>query len=79
MSSVRSRPLLIPKKDTPCGVSFFGAGDRDRTGTDFTPRDFKSLVSACSTTPAANRYFTTICSVRQGTQKQKAKYFGGLF
>ena len=29
-----------------------GAGDRDRTGTDFTPRDFKSLVSACSTTPA---------------------------
>ena len=31
---------------------FFGAGDRDRTGTDFTPRDFKSLVSAYSTTPA---------------------------
>ena len=29
-----------------------GAGDRTRTGTDFTPRDFKSLVSAYSTTPA---------------------------
>ncbi len=31
---------------------FYGAGDRDRTGTLFTARDFKSLVSACSTTPA---------------------------
>ena len=40
------------KKGHPVGVSFFGAADRDRTGTDFTPRDFKSLVSACSTTAA---------------------------
>ena len=30
-----------------------GAGDRDRTGTLFTARDFKSLVSACSTTPTS--------------------------
>ena len=29
-----------------------GAADRGRTGTDFTPRDFKSLVSAYSTTAA---------------------------
>ena len=28
------------------------AADRGRTGTDFTPRDFKSLVSAYSTTAA---------------------------
>ena len=35
------------------GLPFiFGAGDRDRTGTLFTARDFKSLVSAYSTTPA---------------------------
>ena len=35
-----------------CLSLLLGAGDRDRTGTDFTPRDFKSLVSACSTTAA---------------------------
>ena len=29
-----------------------GAADRTRTGTDFTPRDFKSLVSTYSTTAA---------------------------
>ena len=31
---------------------FFGAADRTRTGTVFLPRDFKSLVSAYSTTAA---------------------------
>ena len=32
-----------------------GAGDRDRTGTDLLgPRDFKSLASAYSATPAEN-------------------------
>ena len=36
---------------------FFGAGDRDRTGTLFTARDFKSLVSACSTTPAWQSFY----------------------
>ena len=30
----------------------FGAGDRGRTGTVFPPRDFKSLASAYSATPA---------------------------
>ena len=30
----------------------YGAADRNRTGTDFTPRDFKSLVSTYSTTAA---------------------------
>ena len=34
------------------GSGFFGAGNRNRTGTDFTPRDFKSLVSTYSTMPA---------------------------
>jgi hypothetical protein len=32
---------------------YIGAGDRDRTGMDFHPRDFKSLASANSATPAA--------------------------
>ena len=32
-----------------------GAGDRARTGTVLLPRDFKSLVSANSTTPAYKR------------------------
>ena len=31
---------------------FIGAGDRGRTGTDFTPLDFESSESANSTTPA---------------------------
>ena len=32
--------------------SFFGAGDRTRTGTVLLPGDFKSPVSTDSTTPA---------------------------
>ena len=48
-------------------VVSFGAGDRDRTGTLFTARDFKSLVSACSTTPAADSYDITFLSNRQVT------------
>ena len=32
--------------------NWHGAGDRDRTGTVLPPRDFKSLASACSATPA---------------------------
>lgn len=34
------------------GQENFGAGDRARTGTVLLLRDFKSLVSANSTTPA---------------------------
>ena len=40
--------LCLVDKD----CSFFGAGDRARTGTLFPARDFKSLASANSTTPA---------------------------
>ena len=49
-----SPPVLTQRHQKRGGLSllFFGAADRDRTGTDFTPRDFKSLVSACSTTAA---------------------------
>ena len=39
----------LPKKSDLLPI---GAADRGRTGTDFTPRDFKSLVSAYSTTAA---------------------------
>ena len=53
-TSLISRLPAPIKKETPKGASFFiGAGNRNRTGTDFTPRDFKSLVSTCSTIPAA--------------------------
>ena len=34
------------------GVLLFGAGNRTRTGTLFTARDFKSLVSTDFTMPA---------------------------
>lgn len=37
------------------GRENIGAGDRARTGTVLLPRDFKSLVSANSTTPAYKR------------------------
>ena len=36
---------------------YYGAGDRTRTGTSVTSRDFKSLVSTYSTTPAGADYF----------------------
>ena len=36
----------------PNGIKSDGAGDRTRTGTVLLPRDFKSLVSTNSTTPA---------------------------
>ena len=50
-----------------CFLPFLGAADRDRTGTLFRARDFKSLVSACSTTPAAIDYDNTIFLCRQVT------------
>ena len=40
-----------------CIPLLFGAADRNRTGTDFTPRDFKSLVSTYSTTAAYDSFF----------------------
>ena len=44
---------LSAKKQTDGSPSVCpGAADRGRTGTVSLPRDFKSLVSACSTTAA---------------------------
>ena len=42
------------KGTPPTGCPFCGAGNRNRTGTRFTARDFKSLVSTYSTMPAWN-------------------------
>ena len=42
-------PDELPNCSTP---RYFTAGDRARTGTGLLPRDFKSRVSANSTTPA---------------------------
>ena len=47
-----SIPALYINKKHPERGAFVGAADRNRTGTDFTPRDFKSLVSTYSTTAA---------------------------
>ena len=60
-----------PEKASPFGLAFSGAADRDRTGTDFTPRDFKSLVSACSTTAAwmTDSYGITFFPPRQVLSK----------
>ena len=56
---------------TPMGpVHLFGAGNRNRTGTDFTPRDFKSLVSTYSTMPASLSYRNTIFAFRQGEERR---------
>ncbi len=60
------------KRDTPVGgIPFLGAGDRDRTGTLFTARDFKSLVSAYSTTPAALTDNSIFFPCRQGASRGK--------
>ena len=40
------------QQGTPLGYPVVGAGNRNRTGTRFTARDFKSLVSTYSTMPA---------------------------
>ena len=54
----QTRPLLHSSRrhETPpahgCAPRAFGAADRGRTGTVLLPRDFKSLVSAYSTTAA---------------------------
>ena len=41
------------------GQENFGAGDRARTGTSLTSRDFKSRASANSATPANRLLYTT--------------------
>ena len=44
--SVRFRFHLHTKKQIPQkGYLFFGAGNRNRTGTDFTPRDFLTTIA----------------------------------
>ena len=53
-------------------VLLFGAGNRNRTGTLFTGRDFKSLVSTYSTMPASFCYRNIVSLFRQ--EKAAAKY-----
>ena len=61
------------KRERQKPLSFFGAGNRNRTGTLFTARDFKSLVSTYSTMPASFRYRSTIFPFRQGERGRKSK------
>ena len=65
----------ITRKERPrWGLSFLGAGDRDRTGTLFRARDFKSLVSACSTTPASIAYPNTFLPHRQANARSFCRF-----
>ena len=52
----------------------FGAGNRNRTGTDFTPRDFKSLVSTYSTMPADIEFYVpaSCCGARHLRRRRSA-------
>ena len=66
-----NRSMPIPKESRPqWGRDSFGAGNRNRTGTDFTPRDFKSLVSTYSTMPASLSYRNTNFLFRQGEERR---------
>ena len=66
----------------------FGAGDRTRTGTLFPARDFKSLASTNSTTPACRPrkgrlrllYLIILCLLRQETDAviYKARFLSAL-
>ena len=49
---VRFQQRINPIVNVSFTMGFIGAGDRTRTGTPVTARDFKSLVSTYSTTPA---------------------------
>ena len=52
MGSIPASFYIIKQRHPFGWRCLIGAGNRDRTGTLFTARDFKSLVSACSTIPA---------------------------
>ena len=53
-----------------------GAADRNRTGTDFTPRDFKSLVSTYSTTTA---YYIKMSLRHTGRNSLECRYSSTFF
>ncbi len=42
----------MQKRNAHKSISFFDAGDRNRTGTVLLQQDFKSCASASSATPA---------------------------
>ncbi len=68
LSTGKAGGYLKQNKQTPSwGICLFGAGDRTRTGTSVTSRDFKSLVSTYSTTPAflLEQYTITLFYFRQ--------------
>ena len=69
---MKTKTSRIPRR----GILDVGAGNRNRTGTDFTPRDFKSLVSTYSTMPAGAiilPHFLAIVKSNTGDGTGKAK------
>ena len=56
-STLNIEEPAAPFRGEPCPLHYSGAGDRDRTGTGLlSPRDFKSLASAYSATPAKDGF-----------------------
>ena len=56
----------------------FGAGDRARTGTSLTSRDFKSRASANSATPANQLLYTTTNTARRQAKTFPASLFDSV-
>ena len=65
-----SASLRNKKREAFASLFLFGAGNRNRTGTLFTARDFKSLVSTYSTMPASFQYRNIVLGVRQGESRR---------
>ena len=60
------------------GQENFGAGDRARTGTSLTSRDFKSRASANSATPANQLLYTTTNTARRQAKTFPASLFDSV-
>ena len=56
----------------------YGAGDRARTGTSLTSRDFKSRASANSATPANQLLYTTTNTARRQAKTFPASLFDSV-
>ena len=65
------------KQENSVRVLFFGAGGRARTDTGFIPRDFKSLASANSTTPAWRRRQVSAANFIYSGAHKRTKFFYG--
>ena len=77
-SKKTNNPNPSPIKKIWFGLYWFGAGDRARTGTSFTSRDFKSRASANSATPANQLLYTTTNTARRQAKTFPASLFDSV-